>query len=72
MMNLSSLCTKTKTFLGKFTKNEQGVTAIEYVIVAGGVAAVVLVIFDGNGGPVHNAIYGVFKRLLLSMTDIIA
>ncbi|MWP46327.1 Flp family type IVb pilin [Gilliamella sp. Pas-s27] len=71
MMNLSSLRAKTKTFLGKFTKNEQGVTAIEYAIVAAGVAAVVLVIFNGNSGPVHAMLNGVFTALQDRLVNII-
>lgn len=71
MMYLSAIRAQARTFLGKFIKNEQGVTAIEYAIVAAGVAAVVLVIF-GAGGPVENMLKNVFTKLQTKMATLIS
>ncbi|GAA5114658.1 hypothetical protein GCM10023211_24490 [Orbus sasakiae] len=65
------LTTKVRSFLGKFVKNQQGVTAIEYAIVAAGVAAVVLVIFNKDSGPVFEMLTGVFNALKTKLTGII-
>ena len=46
MMYLSAVRTQVRNFANKFIKNESGVTAIEYAIVA----AVLLVIFDSHTG----------------------
>jgi pilus assembly protein Flp/PilA len=64
MMYLSALRAQTRNFASKFVKNKQGVTAIEYAIVAAGVAAVVLVIFgtDANS-PVNSMLTQVFATL---------
>jgi len=66
------LTTKVRSFLGKFVKNQQGVTAIEYAIVAAGVAAVVLVIFKADGGPVSDMLKGVFDALKTKLTGLIS
>ena len=66
---LSTIKTK---FFNKFVKNEAGVTAIEYAIVAAGVAAVVLVIFDPTSGPVAQALDDVFAALSLKLTSLLA
>ncbi|OCG67204.1 hypothetical protein A9G41_11100 [Gilliamella sp. Nev5-1] len=64
MMYLSALRAQARTFLGKFAKTEEGVTAIEYAIVAAGVAAVVSVIFKGqSGGPVYDMLSNVYTSL---------
>lgn len=51
-----------KNSVQNFLKREDGVTAIEYAIVAAGVAAVVVVIFQ-DGGAFSEAINGIFARL---------
>ena len=51
-----------KNSVQNFIKREDGVTAIEYAIVAAGVAAVVVVIFQ-DGGTFSEAIEGIFARL---------
>lgn len=66
------LTTKVRSFLGKFVKNQQGVTAIEYAIVTAGVAAVVLVIFKADGGPVSDMLKGVFDALKTKLTGLIS
>lgn len=51
-----------KNSVQNFLKREDGVTAIEYAIVAAGVAAVVVVLFQ-NGGTFQRAMEGIFDRL---------
>jgi pilus assembly protein Flp/PilA len=64
MMYLSALRAQARNFASKFVKNEQGVTAIEYAIVAAGVAAVVLVIFGTDDtSPVNAMLTQVFSTL---------
>ncbi|MBG6242175.1 MAG: Flp family type IVb pilin [Candidatus Symbiopectobacterium sp. Dall1.0] len=45
-----------------FKKDQRGVTAVEYAIVAAGVAAVVTVIF-GEEGPVREMLTGIFGKI---------
>jgi len=72
MMYLSSVRAQLRSFANKFIKNECGVTAIEYAIVAAGVSAVILVIFDNHpGGPVYDMLNGVFTSLKTKLTGII-
>ncbi|ORF51039.1 hypothetical protein B5798_13795 [Gilliamella apicola] len=64
MMYLSAVQAQLKYLASKFIKNELGVTAIEYAIVAAGVSAVVLVIFKGaQGSPVYDMFVNVFRTL---------
>ena len=72
MMYLSAVRAQVRSFAGKFIKNERGVTAIEYAIVAAGVSAVLLVIFDKNTGPVKNMLHGVFTSLQSKLSTIMA
>jgi pilus assembly protein Flp/PilA len=73
MMYLSALRAQARTFLGKFAKTEEGVTAIEYAIVAAGVAAVVSVIFKGQaGGPVYDMLANVYTQLQNKVTSMLA
>jgi len=51
-----------KNSVQNFIKRQDGVTAIEYAIVAAGVAAVVVVLFQNNGA-FHRAMVGIFDRL---------
>lgn len=51
-----------KNSVQNFLKREDGVTAIEYAIVAAGVAAVVVVLFQ-DGGTFQQAMEGIFNRL---------
>lgn len=56
-----------RNLVQKFVKNEAGVTAIEYAIVAAGIAAVVMVIFSNNG-VVSETLTNVFKSLSETLT----
>ena len=51
-----------KNSVQNFLKREDGVTAIEYAIVAAGVSAVVVVLFQ-DGGTFQQAMEGIFNRL---------
>ena len=51
-----------KNSVQNFIKRQDGVTAIEYAIVAAGVAAVVVFVFQENGA-FANALRGIFTRL---------
>ena len=51
-----------KNSVQNFLKREDGVTAIEYAIVAAGVAAVVVVLFQ-DGGTFQQAMEGILNRL---------
>ena len=72
MMYLSAVRAQVRNFAGKFIKNERGVTAIEYAIVAAGVSAVLLVIFNKDNGPVKNMLNGVFTSLQSKLSGILA
>ena len=50
----------TKSRAGDFIRKQDGVTALEYAIVAAGVASVVLMIFksDGSFGTALNNVFG--------------
>lgn len=45
-----------------FKNDQRGVTAVEYAIVAAGIAAVVTVIF-GENGPVREMLSGIFTKI---------
>ena len=51
-----------KNSVENFVKRQDGVTAIEYAIVAAGVAAVVVVLFQSDG-EFAKAMKAIFKRL---------
>lgn len=59
-----------KLYAKKFARNQEGVTAIEYAIVAAGVAAVVMVIF-ANNGPVSSMLNNTFNSLGSKLGNII-
>ncbi|KDN09829.1 Flp family type IVb pilin [Gilliamella sp. Imp1-1] len=71
MIYLSAIRAQARNFLGKFVKNEQGVTAIEYAIVAAGVATVVFLIFKENGA-VQTMLSNVFDKMKDKVSDKIA
>jgi pilus assembly protein Flp/PilA len=60
---MKNLVSKVKNFLNR----EDGVTAIEYAVVVAGVAVVAIAIFQ-TGGPVDEAIRGVFSQLQTKLT----
>ncbi|MWP48310.1 MULTISPECIES: Flp family type IVb pilin [unclassified Gilliamella] len=70
MMYLSAIRAQARAFLGKFIKNEQGVTAIEYAVVAAGIAVVVLAVFKA-GGPVDQMLKNTFDQLKTKMQTVI-
>ena len=72
MMYLSAVRAQARNFASKFIKNERGVTAIEYAIVAAGVSAVVLFIFAKDTGPVSKMLEGVFTALKTKLISIIS
>jgi len=71
MMYLAAIRAQIRNLTSKFIKNESGVTAIEYAIVAAGVSAVILFIFRANGGPVFIMLEDVFNNLKYKMESII-
>ena len=71
-MYLSAVRAQVRSFADKFIKNERGVTAIEYAIVAAGVSAVLLVIFDKVNGPVYKMLNSVFTTLQTKLSGIIS
>ena len=72
MLYLSAARAQVRNFASKFIKNERGVTAIEYAVVAAGVSAVVLFIFNKDTGPVRQMLEGVFNALKTKLTGIIS
>ena len=72
MMYLSAVRVQARNFASKFIKNERGVTAIEYAIVAAGVSSVVLFIFAKDTGPVSKMLEGIFTALKTKLTGIIS
>ncbi|MCX8649055.1 Flp family type IVb pilin [Gilliamella sp. B2776] len=72
MMYLSAVRAQVRNFANKFIKNERGVTAIEYAIVAAGVSSVILVIFNSSGGPVYDMLSNVFDKLSTKLSNIIS
>ena len=64
------LSTSIRNFAKKLVKTEEGVTAIEYAIVAAGVAAVVMVIF-ANDGVVQQTLNNVFTTLSDRLENVI-
>lgn len=71
MMYLSAIRAQTRAFLGKFIKNEQGVTAIEYAVVAAGIAIVCVAVFKKEG-PVDEMLSNTFSTLKSKMETIIS
>lgn len=47
----------------KFKEDQRGVTAVEYAIVIGGVAAVVAVIFNSSDGIVKTMLTNIFSNV---------
>lgn len=64
LLNLFMLPTHLREKLYNFTRNEKGITAIEYATMAVGLAALLLILTD-KGGPVYKALEAAFT----SVTD---
>lgn len=69
--NVVSAYYTTKSRAADFIRKQDGVTAIEYAIVAAGVAAVVLVVFEKDGS-FGKALSEVFSSLSSKLTKQIA
>ncbi|WP_201838757.1 Flp family type IVb pilin [Microvirga zambiensis] len=51
-----------KSLATRFIKDESGATAIEYALIACGLAVVIVAIF-ASGGPVDDMLTGLFERV---------
>jgi pilus assembly protein Flp/PilA len=51
-----------KSLLTRFVKDESGATAIEYGLIAAGLAVIIIAIF-GNGGTVNNLLNDLFNKV---------
>ena len=72
MLYLSVARAQVRNFASKFIKNERGVTAIEYAVVAAGVSAILLLIFkNAQGGPVYDMLNGVFSSLKTKLANVL-
>lgn len=71
MNMLTIVKNKTVSLVNKFTKNEQGVTAIEYAVVAAGVAVIVLALFKAETGPVDKMLTSVFSTLETTISTLL-
>ena len=60
---LTKLYVKSAVFLNSLKKDERGVTAIEYAIIASAVAAVVAVAFNGETNSLESVLTDSFKEL---------
>jgi pilus assembly protein Flp/PilA len=52
-----------KSLITRFIKNESGATAIEYGLIAAGLAVIVIAIFGTAGGPVDTLMRNLFSRV---------
>ncbi|MDG3085996.1 Flp family type IVb pilin [Vibrio hannami] len=59
---LLSTYVKAKLALEKFKNDERGVTAIEYAVIGGAIAAVLLVFFVNEGG-IQDGLTDAFEKL---------
>ena len=57
MARKSTFFSDTKAHVGRFFDDEQGATAIEYALIASGVAAAIISIVFGVGNTVTNSLY---------------
>jgi pilus assembly protein Flp/PilA len=63
-MYLLAINIQIKAFLAQFIKNKQAISAIEYAIISAGIAATVLIIFQGRQGAImYDMFDNVFKSL---------
>ncbi|MBV8827225.1 MAG: Flp family type IVb pilin [Bradyrhizobiaceae bacterium] len=58
MAGNSTFLSDTKRSVGRFLGDEQGATAIEYALIASGIAAAIISIVFGVGNTVTNSLYG--------------
>ena len=57
MARKSTLLSNTKRAAGRFLADERGATAIEYALIASGIAAAIVAIVFGVGNTVVNSLY---------------
>jgi pilus assembly protein Flp/PilA len=57
MAKKSTLLSNTKRAAGRFLADERGATAIEYALIASGIAAAIVSIVFGVGNTVVNSLY---------------
>ncbi|OCG18270.1 Flp family type IVb pilin [Gilliamella sp. WF3-4] len=56
--------TQIRDFFTQFIKNKEAVSAIEYAIISAGIAATVLIIFQGRSGSIMYDLFdGVFSSI---------
>ncbi len=57
MARKSTLVSNTKRAVGRFLADERGATAIEYALIASGIAATIISIVFGIGNTITNNLY---------------
>ena len=57
-----------KFALSSFSRDERGVTTIEYGLLAAGLALIIGLLVD-EGGPFYNALSDIFAHVTNTMTD---
>jgi pilus assembly protein Flp/PilA len=57
MARKSTLLTNTRRAAGRFLADERGATAIEYALIASGIAAAIIAIVFGVGNTITNNLY---------------
>ena len=57
MIRKSTFLTDTRRATGRFLADERGATAIEYALIASGIAAAIISIVMGVGNTVSNSLY---------------
>lgn len=57
MASKSSVFADNSSEVGRFLADERGTTAIEYALIASGIAAAIITIVFGVGGTVTNTLY---------------
>lgn len=55
--------TKTKSLFARFVKSEEGVTAIEYALIAAGIAVAIAVIVGTLGSAISTTFQSVVNKL---------
>jgi pilus assembly protein Flp/PilA len=64
MATKSTLLTNTRRAVGRFTADESGATAIEYALIASGIAATIISIVFGVGNTIVNNLYSQISTAL--------
>ncbi|MDN3613938.1 Flp family type IVb pilin [Vibrio gallaecicus] len=63
----TTLFVKTKVALENYKNDEQGVTAIEYGLIAAAVAGVIALSFSGTNGGIAQALTDVFETIRVAL-----